>query len=295
MPEPIAVDSSDAVRLAAYDFGGEGRDALLVHANGFCAAMFAPLAAALAPWHCVSFDARAHGHSSVPSGDLAWEGHRDDVLAVLDHFAVQGHHATGQPAAQPEAQRPIGIGHSMGGAALLLAEQLRPGTFDALWLYEPIVFPPMRIRDAEDVDANPLVQGALRRRDSFPSEDSAFANFSSKPPLDELSDDCLAAYVHHGFAVRDEGITLRCTPQNEAAGYRMGGRHGAWEALEAVKCPVVVARGRDDGMPPASVAALIVERLPHGTLEEHPELGHFGPVAEPELLARSIISFTAGI
>ena len=272
MPGATLVASTDGVDLAAYDLGGSGRDALLVHANGFCAAVWAPLATALAPWHCVAFDARAHGRSTPPATDMAWEGHRDDVLAVVDALGLVG---------------TVGIGHSMGGAALLLAEQLRPGTFSSLWLFEPIVFPPHSV----DPTGNPLAEGARRRRDRFDSEATAFANFANKAPLDELSPECLAAYVHHGFELQPDGsVTLRCRPGDEAAGYDMGVRHGAWEHLGEVRCPVTVARGADFGMGPAAVAPQIVDRLARGTLEEHPELGHFGPLADPARVARSIVA-----
>ena len=90
MPEPTVVASSDGVHLAAYDLGGADRDALLVHANGFCAAVWAPLAAELVPWHCVAFDARAHGRSTVPETDMDWDGHRDDVLAGVDALGLDG-------------------------------------------------------------------------------------------------------------------------------------------------------------------------------------------------------------
>lgn len=273
LPQCHRVDSSSGVELATYDLGGDGRDALLVHANGFCAGVLAPLARELDPWHCVAFDARAHGRSGSPNGDVAWEGHRDDVLAVLDDAGLD---------------RPVGIGHSMGGAALLLAEQRRPGTFAALWLFEPIVFPSTVSRPAGE---SPLATGAMRRRERFDSREAAFTNFAAKRPLNELSTECLAAYVEHGFDVRDDGsAVLRCRPAAEAEGYRMGIRHGAWDNLGAVRCPVVVARGAEMEPGPATAAPMIAEALPAGRLEEHPELGHFGPMADPAGVARSIRS-----
>lgn len=278
-PEPTMVESSDGVSIATYGPGaaptsgsaGTTRPVLFAHANGFCAAVYAPLIAELDPGAWVAYDARAHGRSTRGDADMAWEGHRDDALAVVS---------------ARELREPLGVGHSMGAAALLLAEQQRPGTFSALWLYEPIVFPGAFSGASE----NPLEAGALRRRRTFPGRAEAFANFASKPPLSELGTAALAAYVGYGFEAGPEGVSLRCRPEDEAAGYRMGIRHRAWEHLGEVRCPVVVLRGaaRDPG--PASVAPAIAEALPLGRLEDHPELGHFGPLAAPGTMARSIRS-----
>lgn len=293
MPDPIEVPSSDGVTLAAYDSppGGDhtppgGPEVLLSHANGFCAGVFAPLVHALGDRRCVSYDARAHGHSDRGSADMSWEGHRDDVLAVHDALGLS---------------RPVGVGHSMGGAALLLAEQLRPGTFAALWLFEPIVFPGIY----SDEGDNPMEQAALRRRSSFASREEAFANFAGKPPLSDLSPECLAAYVTYGFHPEapgaqqagegdaGAGFVLACRPEDEAAGYRMGSRHSAWDHLGEVACPVVVLRGREDDPTPATLAPLIAAALPAGRVEAHDELGHFGPLERPEAMARSVLDLIA--
>ncbi len=245
--------------------------------------MFAPLVAALGNRRCLSYDARAHGRSTRgtlgpdQTPDMAWARHRDDVLAVHDAFGLH---------------RPIGVGHSMGGAALVLAEQLRPGTFEALWLFEPIIFPDDLLIEGE----NPLEAGALRRRASFRTREEAFANFARKPPLSELSAECLSAYVTYGFHdAPDGGITLACRPEDEAAGYRNGPHHRGWAHLGEVQCPVVVLRGIATVPGPATVASMIVEKLPLGNLSAHDELGHFGPLAEPATMARSVESLIASL
>jgi pimeloyl-ACP methyl ester carboxylesterase len=270
---PRTVRSSDDVALAVYDLGGDGPDLLFVHATGFCAGVWGPLAERLDGFRRVAVDVRGHGRSTVPTGDLAWRGAADDVLATVDACGLD---------------RPFGVGHSMGGAALLLAEQARPGTFDGLWIYEPVVFPPGTF----PADGpNPMSEAARRRRPDFDSAAAAVANFSAKAPLDELDPDCLDAYVRHGFEERPDGsVTLRCRPEVEAATYRMAPDHDALEHLGEVGCPVTVLVGRDDPFGPGRFAADIAGRLPHGRLEEHPELGHFGPLEGLDAMAASIRS-----
>jgi pimeloyl-ACP methyl ester carboxylesterase len=114
----------DGVELAVYDFGGTGRDILLVHATGFCAGVLLPLAGALGDrFHCRALDLRGHGRSGRPvDGDFAWSGFATDVLTTVDGLGLD---------------RPVAFGHSCGGASLLLAEQRRPGTLTGLYLFEP--------------------------------------------------------------------------------------------------------------------------------------------------------------
>lgn len=269
--DPLRVDSTDGVRVAAYDLGGEGPDVICVHATGFCAGVWGPMAAGLRG-HVRALDVRGHGRTALPPGvGMAWSGTAEDVLAAVDQLGLR---------------RPVGVGHSMGGAALLLAEAARPGTFAGLWLFEPIVFPPsFRGRPP---GPNPLAEGARRRRPTFASAGDAVAHYASKPPLDQLRTDALAAYVRHGFEERPDGsVTLRCRPEVEAATFEMGPEHDGWALLERVRCPVAVLRGRDDAGAPAGLAPGIVGRLPLGHLEDHPELGHFGPLEDPDAMADS--------
>ena len=273
------VPSTGGVAAAAYDLGGEGPDVLLVHATGFCAAVWAPMADLLDGCRVVALDVRGHGRASVPEHGMEWSGTADDVLAVVDHFGLD---------------RPVGLGHSMGGAALLLAEQARPGTFAGLWVFEPIVMPEWY--DSQGAGggdgSNPLADGARRRRSTFPSAEDAFANFAAKPPMMLLAPEALAAYVTYGFEPQSDGsVTLRCRPEVEAANYEMGARHDGFAHLGEVTCPVVVLKGSDRVPGPAGFAADIADALPSGVLEDHPELYHFGPLEDPAAMASSALRF----
>ncbi len=276
---PRSVPSTDGVTLVLHDLGGDGPPVLLAHATGFHAHVWEPLAAHLGGVHSYAPDFRGHGDASAPADlSFAWDGFGDDVLAIIDALGLDHVRAAG---------------HSMGGAALLLAEQRRPGTFASLYLFEPIVMPPIPgpQRDAF-AGSNPLAAGARRRRPVFDSFDAAYDNYASKAPLNTLDPAALRAYVDHGFAPDPADpagpVHLKCRPEVEAAIFEMGGEHDGFSHLAEVTCPVVVARGAAAPFSPAEFAPAIVDALPHARLEEHPDLGHFGPLEAPGLVAEAL-------
>ncbi len=274
--EPVACASADGTSIATYDLGGTGPDLLLVHATGFCAAVLEPLAAALAPsFHCTALDLRFHGRSGRSPRDHRWDRFGEDVLAVVDQLGLE---------------HPYGFGHSCGGASLLLAEEERPGTFAGLFCFEPVVFagppePPVTV-------GNPLAEGALRRRETFPSAEHAFANFAGKPPFGTLDETVLRRYVEAGFEVvpADEGgdgatIRLRCRREDESGVYAHGHSHAAFVHLDRVACAVALACGAaTDAFGPDALAA-DAARLPSATVDVVAGLGHFGPLEQPGRVA----------
>jgi pimeloyl-ACP methyl ester carboxylesterase len=272
--EPVLTVVSGPVKLAAYRFGGKGEVLLMAHATGFCGGVMQPLASHLSEtFECVAFDERAHGSSEPPpDGDFDWQHFGEDVLAVVN---------------QLELEHAYGLGHSCGGAALLMAEIARPGTFQGLYCFEPVIYP----SDAPlepSLEDNPLSQGALRRRRRFTSREEAYKNFSSKPPFDRLSPDALWAYVECGFAEDDQGVVLRCDPENEAQVYAHGFSHDTFSHLREVKIPVVLACGSETDAFGEEILSMYADRLASPTVVVLDGLTHFGPLEDPEMVAASV-------
>ena len=271
---PEMIDSSDGVRIAVHDLGGPSGGPtvavlLFSHATGLHGRVWEPMASFLSSqFRCVSVDLRGHGMSGLPPGTaLAWSGMADDLLAVLDsgRFPIGPLH---------------GIGHSMGGAALVLAAARRPDAFRSLWLYEPAIVP-AEGGPLPDGD-NSLSEGAARRRDRFDSLDQAYENYRSKAPLDQLHPDALRAYVEGGFAPAPDGsVTLRCRPSTEAEVFRHAAASGAWDSVASLDIPVAVVAGRPEGLGPGAFAPTIAAALPRGALIDRRDLGHFGPLEDP--------------
>jgi len=282
----VLVPSTNGVTIRVHDLGGDDSSPalLLCHATGFHGLVWSPLAAHLRErYRIFSLDFRGHGDSTLPTDGrgLRWEGFGDDVLAVIDAL---------------ELDRPFAIGHSKGGAALLLAEQARTGLLKAVYAFEPIVFPPMEAPVDVPDQSNPLAAGARKRRAVFESKDAAYENFASKPPLSVLHPDALRAYVDHGFAEQPDGtVRLKCLPDAEAEVYEMGRHHGAWGRLGDVWCPVVVAAGGQTTSITPDVARMQVDQLRDGELEVFEDLGHFGPLEDPAAVATSADYFFRGV
>ncbi len=269
----------DGLGITTYDFGGQGEDLLLVHATGFCAEVLGPLARSLGQnFRCWGLDLRAHGRSDRPAdGNFAWSGFCTDVLTAIDRLGLS---------------RPFAFGHSCGGAAILLAEQARPGTFTSLYCFEPVVFdePP-----GELPFDNPLSDGARRRRETFPSAEDAFVNFSAKPSFATLDPEVLRIYVESGFEIIPEedggdghSIRLRCRRDDEAAIYAQGASHGAFGRLPEITCPVILGCGELTDAFGLSFVEADAGRIQRSRVEVVPGVGHFGPLEQPDLLATSI-------
>jgi pimeloyl-ACP methyl ester carboxylesterase len=280
----VLVEASDDTPIAVHELGGAGLEPILLfsHATGFHGKVFQPMADLLDDtFHCVALDHRGHGDTPSP-GPVDWVVYGDDTLTVAHSLAGD------------EPGAPLyGFGHSMGGAALLMASLDDPSLFGGLVVFEPIVPQPGRIPGRAG-NENPLSAGARRRRSSFPSFEAAIDNFSSKPPLNVFTPEALRAYVEYGFRLGEDGqVHIKCTPEHEARTYELGGQHDTWERLVDVRIPVLVVAGRREEMQPSGFAELIADRLPDAELLRLNELGHFGPMEDPARMAAIVRDFVA--
>ena len=257
---------------------------LMSHATGFHGRCWSPVAHHLADrYRCVALDYRGHGDTRVPSEwKVDWERYGDDA----------------QAAAQAASAMDLGsgllaVGHSMGGACLLMAAHREPGLFRGLVLFEPIVFPTDRPRPDT---GNPLAEGARRRRRRFPTLADAEANYATKPPLANFTSEARWAYVNGGFRPTDDGeVELACAPEIEAGTFETGGSHRVWDSLPDIDLPVLVIAGRVQSFQPSSIAADVAERLPQGQYLVDDTLDHFGPMTHPRRLADLLSDFARSL
>jgi pimeloyl-ACP methyl ester carboxylesterase len=216
-----------------------------------------------------SIDQRGHGSSGKAPGRYDWPLFVDDLFAVLEALSQDG--LTGWR----------GVGHSLGGAVLLLAEERQPGTFLDQCCYEPVVMPAAPV-PVGFTGRNSMSEQARRRRARFASLEEARQNFASKPPMNRFDPAALDAYVTYGFV--DEpggGVTLACTGEDEASIYEGAPANRAWDALSDVRPPVTLLGGGDPHDPVSRFLEDIARRLPRGSAIRMPGLSHFGPFEDP--------------
>lgn len=211
---------------AALEWHRGSTDALLLlgHATGFCKEVWRPTAAALRE-HRVSasslaWDARGHGSAPPFESPVSWWTLAEDLAALVEEL--------------PPSGAVVGVGHSMGGSSMMMAELLRPGLFDGLVLIEPVVLPSWYRPDGEF----PLAAQAARRRPVFPSLQAAADSYRSKPLFRSWHPDAFAGYLEGGLRPHPDGVALSCPPRIEAEVFAAGVGTGLFERLDEIRTPV---------------------------------------------------------
>ena len=274
----MKVASTNGVKVEVHDLGGHGPRLLMSHANGFHGLCWTPVAEHLTRrFHCYAHDHRGHGDTPVPKNwKIAWAGYGADTTAVAKELHEPG--------------GIIGVGHSMGGATLLMAAVKDPSLFRGILVYEPIV-PPADLRMPAN-RPNVLAEGAARRKSSFKSYEEAMANYSSKLPMSAFTPEALEAYVRGGLREGDDGLVhLKCDPATEAENFRNPTVPQLWKKLASLEIPVWVLSGHPEPFQPSGWAEAVADQLPNGNHIEYSDLDHFGPFVDPARIARIIDTF----
>jgi pimeloyl-ACP methyl ester carboxylesterase len=314
--EELLVTARDGARLVCWDFAGEGKPLFMVHGTGLHGRCWAPVAGRLSEvgFRPLALDMRGHGASSrSPNGDYSWDLFALDVVDTLaqlgmsDRPGVYGGDVDGAgvEAAGGEGGRlpgVVAIGHSAGGAALLLAEESRPGTFSRIWAWEPI----MSIPGSDDRAQRgaELARRARQRRAEFASIDEARAHFQGRQMFAEFSPESFEAFLDGGLVPNDGGgYRLACDPEVEARIYEGAAAHSAWDGLGRVHCPTRLLGGELSPAVPPDELETIAGQLPGLGPEGKglgparavvvPLLGHFGPFQRPAEIADDIANWAA--
>ena len=277
----IALEES-GVEIALLDWGGSGPPALLHHANGFCAALWDPVAQRLrSRFRVLAIDARGHGDSSRPEGAEAfgWGRMAGDLIAVGQRLL-----------AELGAERfALGLGHSLGGT-LTLAAAGQHDLYERIVLIDAVLHPPVTRRS--DTRVGELARRARRRRAVWGSRKEAREFFAGKPLFASWCEGEVDLYVAEGLRERPDGqVELKCAPEVEAWIFEAPGRLDNEVSASRLSVPALLLWAAD-GHFPRAMFETIAARMKDGTVEDV-QAGHLAPMERPDLVADAVLRFCA--
>lgn len=282
------------VRLTYFQWGARGntdaeaRDAptvLLVHATGFHARCWDRTVAALPDgYRAVAVDMRGHGRSDKHA-PYVWATFGRDLEELVRGLGIRD---------------AIGVGHSMGGHCVTQVAARVSDAFRRLVLVDPVIFEPAaypadRYRGYDAAEDHPVA----RRRDLWASWEEMYERFRDRHPFSLWRPEVLEDYCRYGVLPRADGAgyELACPPLVEASVYLGNTQTDVHDLIPCVTQPVVVMRARarsPEDLPELDFSRSptwpgLADAFPDGRDVYLPELTHFIPMQDPELVARFIV------
>jgi pimeloyl-ACP methyl ester carboxylesterase len=255
------------VRLRTWEWPGDGPATLLLHGIGNYGRYWDFFADAVAGrLRLVAPDARGHGESGRPTDGYAPQDFVADAVAVLDALAIE---------------RAIVVGHSMGGTHAIRLAAVHPERVARLVVV--------------DAGPEPMPEGSerarrlsLERPERFEYADEALAYLRRTSP--GYSEEVYANRMRWLFREQAGDFVWRSS-RDALAAIMSGAGHGdLWDALRAIRCPVLVVRGTKSNVQSVEVAERMVKSLADGRLIEL-DAGHNVALDRPQELADAVVAF----
>lgn len=126
--------NKDGVALAYEDTNTDLPAMILVHGCGYDHRSLAPQVESFRSSHrVIAVDLRGHGQSDAPRQDYTMTTFADDLVWLCDKLGLE---------------RPVMVGHSMGGNVILEMAARYPEVLSSLVMIDSVVFPPQVMLDA---------------------------------------------------------------------------------------------------------------------------------------------------
>lgn len=271
---------SDPLQLD--DWGGTGPVLHLAHANGFPPGTYRKLIEALKPrYHVLTLRSRCLVPGAEPLSMRDWGDMADDLAGALRARGLEG---------------VVGVGHSMGGVATLLASVKNPGLFRAVVALDPVLFTGMRHLFLQALalfgmsHRIPPARMARRRREHWGSREEAAASYRKKALFQHFDPECFQDYITHGLTEAPHGGFQLTIPRAWEARIFETSPHGVWRRLRSVAVPTLVLRGSNsDTLTPAALEH-VRRTIPGVRAEEQPGT-HLFPLEHPEECGRRLLAF----
>ncbi|WP_224362135.1 alpha/beta fold hydrolase [Hyalangium versicolor] len=265
------------------DWGGSGPELHLAHANGFPPGSYRRLIELLKPrYHVFTLRSRSLVPGSDPLEMRTWDDMADDLAQALRAHGLEG---------------VIGVGHSMGGVATLLASVNEPKLFRAVVAMDPVLLTGSRLMLLGLLSLLglrsqvPPASLARRRREAWNSREEAAASYRKKPLFQRFDPASFQDYIAHGLTESPGGGFRLTIPTAWEARIFETSPRDAWRQLRSVSVPTLVIRGGDTTTLTPEALDRVRRTIPGVRAEELPGTTHLFPLEQPEACARTLLSF----
>lgn len=251
--------------LTAWEHPGPAPAALLLHGIGNYGRAWDFVADAVAGrMRLVAPDARGHGDSVKPETGYAPSDFAADALAILDALDIE---------------RPVIVGHSMGGGHALAFALAHPERVERLVIIDigPELEPEGRARSVRLTEARP---------GSFPDGPAAEAYLRLTSP--GYTDAVYANRVRWLFRPENGALVWRADARALREIFGGAGGRNAWADLAALRTPLVVVRGTRSIYLSDATARRMIQTVPGARLVEL-DAGHNVQFDQPAGLAEAIV------
>ena len=270
------------ISLRVTEWPGNGDPVLLLHATGFHSRCWDEIARRLADTHLYAVDLRFHG-GSESSGAVNWQLMASDIEQLLNKL---------------DLQRVVGVGHSIGGYLVACAAARQRERFKHLVLIDPVIFQRQVYiqrftqRGAVDPSENPV----SRRKNQWRDAEEMYQRFRDRSPFVHWQEQILRDYCAHALrqVPGESALQLACDPLHEASIYlNQEGNEAIHELLPGLTLPVTLLRAAPDPENLGNLTASptwpgLAAALPNAREIYLPDMTHFIPMEDPELVARVI-------
>ena len=280
-PKVLSENIGDA-NLQYLLYEGSQPTLMMLHATGFLPWLWHPIARELtgrhrviAPYFC------DHRIADMDKGGLDWMLLAEDLSRLCRQLKVD---------------RPVLIGHSMGGSVMTYAQAVFGLNALGMILIEPIFFPEDYYRMDLGPENHPLASKSLKRRNHWKNTSDVKAYLKTKPLFANWEETFLDLYIEHGtMGDKDGGLELTCAPPREAAIYMGDKSHDPWPLMSKIQCPVLVLEGAESSNREHINLCAAAGRFPDGRFQRITGAGHLIPMEKPKEILEIICDFVRSI
>lgn len=262
------------IELSYIDSGNKSSEPILIaHANGFSAGCYSFFIRKLSETHrVIALDFCGHGGSESTMEWKDWFFFRDQILALIE---------------TENLKNVVGIGHSLGGASLLLSSYKRPSYFRKIFAMDPVILNFTYVFLALTL-GNPLAKGALKRRREFKDLTLVKKAYRKTPTFLNWSDEVFEDYLKSCFKKEGEKWVLCCPPELEAKIFNSVSFLSLFQ-YGKIKTETHITVPRKYEVCSPSAAKKIIKGNPNSSLQLWDDVSHFFPFERPEKTLERII------